>query len=78
LTAFSPAPKVIGLIGGAEASPRIFFASSDTSGHASMLACRWASFIANARQVGDPHFLQLVFGKSLNISTPDKAMVIPP
>jgi hypothetical protein len=34
--------------------------------------------MAKARQVGKPHFLQFVFGKSLNISTPDKAISIPP
>ena len=63
----SPEPMVIGLIGGADSSPRTFFASSETSGHKSRDACLWASFIAKARHVGCPHFLQFVFGSSLNI-----------
>ncbi len=73
-TALSPAPRVMGLMGGAEASPSLAFASSDTSGHRSRDACLWASFIAKARHVGNPHFLQFVFGKSLNISTPVSAI----
>src|SRR5208283_797253 len=75
--ALSPAPSLTGLIGGAEASPSIFFASSDTSGHKSNETCLWASFIAKARHVGCPHFLQFFFGSSLNISTPDNA-ILPP
>gem|GEM_PF-6446353 len=74
LTALSPLPSVIGLTGGADASPSIFFASSDTSGQESRVACLCASFIAKARQVGCPHFLQFVFGNSLNISTPVRAI----
>jgi hypothetical protein len=34
--------------------------------------------MAKARQVGNPHFLQFVLGKSLNISTPDNAIFKPP
>src|SRR5208282_6763781 len=73
--ALSPTPSITGLIGGADASPRIFLASSETSGHRSREACLWASFIAKARHVGCPHFLQLVLGSNLNISTPDNAIL---
>ena len=73
-TAFSPVPSVMPLIGGAAASPSVCFALSDASGQASRLACFAASFMANARQVGCPHFLQLVFGSSLNISIPERAI----
>ena len=62
------------LTGGADASPSFCFASSETSGHKSNEACLCASFIAKARQVGNPHFLQFVFGRSLNISTPVNAI----
>src|SRR5574341_2151424 len=72
--ALSPVPSVMPRIGGAADSPRIFFASSDASGQESRLACLAASFMAKARQVGWPHFLQLVFGRCLNISTPESAM----
>src|SRR3990172_5623570 len=74
-TALSPTPKVMSRIGGAADSPRIFLASSDASGQVSRLACFAASFMAKARQVGWPHFLQFVFGRYLNISTPESAMV---
>src|SRR5512141_2764298 len=70
-----PAPMVIALIGGSEAAPRNDFASSEASGQASSDACFAASFMANARQVGKPHFLQFVFGKCLNISTPESAIL---
>jgi hypothetical protein len=56
-------------------TPSFCFASSETSGHKSKEACLWASFIAKARHVGNPHFLQFVFGRSLNISTPVKAII---
>src|SRR5512147_3090198 len=74
-TALAPVPRVMPRIGGAAASPRTFFASSDASGQESRLACFAASFMAKARQVGCPHFLQLVFGRCLNISTPESAIL---
>ncbi len=66
-TALSPLPISKDLIGGADASPSVAFASSETSGQAEISTPPWASFIAKARHVGNPHFLQFVFGRSLNI-----------
>ena len=77
LTALSPTPMEMPLIGGAADSPSICLALSEASGQASRLACFAASFMAKARQVGCPHFLQLVFGKCLNISIPESAIVSP-
>ena len=74
LTAFSPVPRLNVLIGGVEASPRIFFDSSDISGQAEISTPLCDNFIAKARHVGNPHFLQFVLGRSLNISTPDNAI----
>src|SRR5574341_1111708 len=74
-TALSPMPSVMSRIGGAAASPRTFLASSDASGQVSRLACLAASFMAKARQVGCPHFLQFVLGRYLKISTPERAIV---
>jgi len=72
--AASPAPTVIAFIGGAEAPSRAAFASSLTCGHSSRLAFFEASAIANARHVGLPQSLQLVFGSSLKICRPVSAI----
>ncbi len=61
----SPAPMVTSLMGGAEAASSASLASSLTYGHLSSSVPFWASFMANARQVGKPHSLQLVLGSSL-------------
>ena len=52
-------------MGGAEAASSAVLASSLTYGHLSSSVPFWASFMAKARQVGKPHSLQLVLGRSL-------------
>jgi len=64
-TFLSPLPMVTKRIGGAAAAASWAFASSVTSGQAASSACLAANFMAKARQVGYPHSLQLVLGKSL-------------
>jgi hypothetical protein len=54
-------------MGGAEAAESCSRASGETSGQASNSALPAAKLMAKARQVAAPHFLQLVFGKSLKI-----------
>ena len=70
-------PSVTFRIGGADAPASAALASSLTNGHSSMFAFFWASCIAKAMHVGRPHFLQLVFGSSLKMSSPDNAMSAP-
>ena len=58
-------PTVISLMGGADAASSAVVASSLTEGHLSSSVPFWASFMAKARHVGNPHSLQLVCGSSL-------------
>jgi hypothetical protein len=62
-------------MGGAEAAPRAALASGEASGHFSSASFPAANFMANVRQVGYPHFLQLVLGRSLKICKPVNGMV---
>jgi hypothetical protein len=50
-------------------------ASGEASGHFSSASFPAASFMAKVRQVGYPHFLQLVLGRSLKICKPVNGMV---
>ncbi len=61
----SPAPIVASLMGGADAASSAVLASSLTYGHLSSSVPFCASFMAKARQVGNPHSLQFVWGSSL-------------
>ena len=61
-------------MGGAEAAPRAAFDSGEASGHFSSDSFPAASFMANVRHVGYPHFLQLVLGRSLKICRPVNGM----
>jgi hypothetical protein len=66
---------VTGRIGGADASSSFARASSDTYGQEASSAWPAASFMAKARHVGTPHSWQLVFGSSLKMSIPDRAIL---
>jgi len=50
-------------------------ASSEASGQAAISAFRAASFMAKARQVLEPHSLQLVLGSSFCICSPVSAIL---
>jgi hypothetical protein len=57
-------------MGGAEASDNLALVSSETVGQAASSALLAANCMAKARQVGTPHFPQLLFGSNLKISIP--------
>src|SRR5512139_1642271 len=70
LTALGPLPILTIRMGGAEASDSLALVSSETVGQAASSALPAASCMANARQVGTPHFPQLLLGSNLKISIP--------
>src|ERR1019366_2610975 len=59
-----PRPIVTPRMGGAEAAPRVAQASGEAYGHFSSDSFPAASFVANARQAGEPHSPHFAFGRS--------------
>jgi hypothetical protein len=66
--------RVTNRIGGAADSANWVFDSSLTYGQSDSSTCLAANFMANAKQVGNPHSLQFVLGSNLYICIPDKAI----
>src|SRR4030042_3287508 len=66
--------RAIRRIGGAADSANWVFASGVTYGQADNSTCLADSFMAKAKQVGKPHSLQLVWGSSLYICMPVRAI----